>query len=159
MIGAVIAAGAGAAIKAAGTYNASEMKVRAYEQRANVLEWDADAVKKRGEYEASQITLEGRRLRARQLVQYAKSGVLMEGTPNLVRAETKMEVDRDAAFTADTAARQAGTMRVQAAYERWMAASAKIGGIFSVLGGVASSAYNISSSIQNAGSWSNWWHT
>ncbi len=158
MIGAAAQVG-GAILKGFGTWNETQMQVRGYEQRAQILDWDAEAVKKRGDYEASQITLEGRRLRARQLVQYAKSGVLMEGTPNLVRAETKMEVDRDAAFTADTAARQAGTMRVQAAYERWMAASAKIGGIFSVLGGVASSAYNISSSIKNAGSWSNWWHT
>lgn len=129
----------GGILKGIGTWNATKMEVRGFESRADALRLDADSVERAGKYNASQQYLEARRLRARQLVQYAKSGVTMEGTPSVVHAQTKSEADRDIGYALDTTARQAGAMRVEAAYNQWMAASTKIGGIFNVLsGGMAS---------------------
>jgi len=49
--------------------------------------------------------------------------------------------------------RQAQGMRIEAAYNKWMAASAKMGGIFNILSGAASSAGNIYSSGKEANVW------
>lgn len=143
----------GAIMKGLGGWHETKTQVRGFKSRAEATEMDADAVERAGRYDFSQQIIEARRLRARQLVQYAKSGVLTEGTPNLVMAQTKAEAERDAAFALDTTTRRAQGMRIEAAYSRWMAASAKMGGIFGILSGAASSYGSIYSSGKDAGLW------
>jgi len=143
----------GAIMKGLGGWHETKTQVQGYKSWAKTAEQDAEAVERAGRYDFSQSIIEARRLRARQLVQYAKSGVLTEGTPNLVMAQTKAEAERDAAFALDTATRRAQGMRIEAAYSRWMAASAKMGGIFGVLAGAGESAGDIYSGGEKAGLW------
>ena len=143
----------GAVMKGIGSWHETKTQVEGFKTRAESIGRDADSLERATRYQFSQDILEARRLRARQLVQYAKSGVMMEGTPSVVMAETKAEAERDAAFALDTGVRQAQGMRIEAAYNKWMAASAKMGGIFQVLSGAASSAGNIYSSGKEANVW------
>jgi len=101
-----------------------------YRQRSRVLEMEAAAVTRASDYESSQIQAEGRRLHARQIVQYAKSGVLPDGTPKLVMAKSKADVERDAAFAIERGDTEAARLRSQARYERKMAKAANRAGIW-----------------------------
>ena len=149
----IVAQIVGAVMKGTGSWRESRTQIEGFKTRAESIGRDADSLERATRYQFSKDILEARRLRARQLVQYAKSGVMMEGTPSVVMAETKAEAERDAAFALDTGVRQAQGMRIEAAYNKWMAASAKMGGIFQVLSGAASSAGNIYSSGKEANVW------
>lgn len=147
----IVAQIVGAVMKGTGSWHETKTQVEGFKTRAESIGRDADSLERATRYQFSQDILEARRLRARQLVQYAKSGVMMEGTPSVVMAETKAEAERDAAFALDTGVRQAQGMRIEAAYNKWMAASAKMGGIFNILGGGAESAGNIYSGAKQGG--------
>jgi hypothetical protein len=123
-----------------GMYKSAQTQIEGFEDRAQLGDIAAGEAQRAGEYEASQIALEGRRLRARQLVQYAKSGVMPDGTPNLVMAQTKSEVERDAAFAVDQGARQASNLRLEAIGNRRMAAAKKLEAFWNILGDVGNTA-------------------
>ena len=147
----IVAQIVGAVMKGTGSWRESRTQIEGFKTRAESIGRDADSLERATRYQFSQDILEARRLRARQLVQYAKSGVMMEGTPATVMTETKAEAERDAAFALDVGTRHAQGMRIEAAYNKWMAASAKMGGIFNVLGGGASSAGSIYSGAKQGG--------
>jgi hypothetical protein len=74
----------GKAAEQAGKYNA-ELAAR-----------QAENIKEASEYEEREARIEGRKLRARQLVQFAKGGVVPgAGTPLLVQEETAARTERD----------------------------------------------------------------
>jgi hypothetical protein len=134
-----IVSAAGTVFGLIGTYKAAQTQIEGFYNRAELSDIAAGEAQQAGVYAASQIALEGRRLRARQLVQYAKSGVMPDGTPNLVMAETKSEVERDAAFAMDQGARQASNMRLEAISNRRMAAAAKMQAFWQMTGDITES--------------------
>jgi len=145
----------GAAMKILGGWQAGRSQRWGLRQRAKSLEFDAVETERQGEYEASQMDLEARRLRARQLVQFAKSGVMPEGTPKLVMAESKAQASADTGRRRRQTNLEASQLRLQAIYMRRMAASNKIQSIFGMLGGAAQSAQGLYGSAKKAG----WLHT
>ena len=126
---------AGGFLEGIGGWQEKRTQWKGFEQQAKISDMDAVEVQKASEYEASQITLEGRQLRARQLVQQAKSGILTSGpTARLVRHETTSQSQRDAAFALDAGAKTASRLRMQAIYQRQMAAATKMQAIWGALG-------------------------
>lgn len=89
-----------AALAAAGTSAyMSVQQGRAYEKQgefqAELAEREAQTVKEAGEYEERQSRVEGRQLRARQMLQFAKGGVVPgTGTPLLVGGQTAADTAR-----------------------------------------------------------------
>lgn len=90
-----------ATIAAAGTtaYMAVQQGKAAEQQgkyQAELAARDAESIKEASEFEERQGRIEGRQLRARQLLQFAKGGVVPgTGTPLLVQQETAAKTRRD----------------------------------------------------------------
>jgi len=89
------------AIAAAGTsaymsYQQGKTTEQQDKYQAALAEREAETVKEAGEYEERQSRIEGRQLRARQLLQFAKGGVVPStGTPLLVGGKTAADTTRN----------------------------------------------------------------
>ena len=94
MIGAII--GIIAALVSAGSaiYSASQQRKTA-EYRAQLAEEAGEEVKAGTELEVARHRERTKRLQARQRASYAKAGVLMEGSPLEVLADTQAQADLD----------------------------------------------------------------
>lgn len=97
-----------------------------YEYNAKVYEQRAAIERKAATYEAAQKREEGRRLLARQLVLFAKAGVMPQtGTPLITMGETAADVERDARLL-ELAGRQKGMYyESEATLERMKGSAAK----------------------------------
>lgn len=134
----------------------SEMKTQnwAYSQRAKMADFQAVEVERATKMQAADLEIESRRLRARQVVQMAKSGFMPGSqTDKLVMAESKARADRDIGLVLDEGAKQASQLRLQAIGERYMAASNKAQTIL----GIISGGMQTGASVYKTGSSYGWW--
>jgi hypothetical protein len=143
---------AGTVLGAFGSFSQGKAQKEAYEQRAKVAELDAAAALRATEYEASQMNAEARRLRSRQIVQFAKSGMLMDGTPKLAVADSKGRAEEDAALMKEKGRTEARRLTMQAVYERQMGKSAYQQGLWGMASSFAAGGASIFKTIQD----SNW---
>ena len=97
--GAVVAADI--ALVAAGTsaysqYQTGKFQEEMGEYNAALARQEAESIEEAGEFEQRETRAEGRRFRARQLLQFAKGGVVpTTGTPLLVGQETVADIAKD----------------------------------------------------------------
>jgi len=86
----------GAGVSAAGQIQTGKFQERMTEYNAQLAAQEAETIKAASEYEQRAARVEGRKLKARQFVQFAKGGVVpTTGTPLLVREETAGDIERD----------------------------------------------------------------
>lgn len=89
-----------AAVAAAGVTAYSTIQQGKYQQQmaeynAALAEREAETIEEASEFEEREARREGRKLKARQFMQFAKGGVVpTTGTPLLVREETEGEIER-----------------------------------------------------------------
>lgn len=89
---ALISAGMGAY----GQYQTGKFQERMTEYNAQLAAQEAETIKEASEYEQRAARKEGRKLKDRQFVQFAKGGVVpTTGTPLLVRQETAEDIEKD----------------------------------------------------------------
>ncbi len=90
-----------ASIAAAGygaysTYQQGKYQQELYKQQAGLSIQEAEQIQEASRYEEAESRAEGRKLRARQFLQFAKGGVVPgTGTPLLVAEETRTDIERD----------------------------------------------------------------
>ncbi len=66
------------------------------ERNAALLEQEAESIGKASEFEERETRIEGRKIRARQLLQFAKGGVVpTTGTPSVVGQQTMVDIEKD----------------------------------------------------------------
>lgn len=93
---AVVAATATAGVSAYGQYQTGRFQERMTQYNAQLAAQEAETIKAASEYEQRAARVEGRKLKARQFVQFAKGGVVpTTGTPLLVREETTGDIEKD----------------------------------------------------------------
>ena len=93
---AMFVAVAGMALSAYGQYKQGEQMAQASAYNAAVARRQADVLRQSGELEAYRRRKAGERLTSRQTALYAKSGVLLRGSPLEVIEDTMSEIELDA---------------------------------------------------------------
>ena len=85
-----------AAVSATSQYQQGKFQEEMGEYNAALAKQEAESVKEAGEFEERETRVEGRRIRARQLLQFAKGSVVpTTGTPLLVGQETQADIEKD----------------------------------------------------------------
>jgi hypothetical protein len=85
-----------AAVSATSQYQQGKYMEEMGEYKAGLAKQEAESVKEASEFEERETRIEGRRIRARQLLQFAKGGVVpTTGTPLLVGEETTADIEKD----------------------------------------------------------------
>lgn len=93
---ATYAAIAAASYSAYSTYQQGKYQEDLYKQQAGLSIQEAEQIQEASRYEERESRVEGRKLRARQFLQFAKGGVVPgTGTPLLVAEETRTDIERD----------------------------------------------------------------
>ena len=78
------------------TYQQGQYQEDLYEDQAGQSVREAEQIQEASRYEERESRIEGRELRARQYLQFAKGGVVPgTGTPLLVGEETAVDIERD----------------------------------------------------------------
>jgi len=96
---AIIAALAGAGVSAVSAIQQGKVAKQAAEFNAALAGQEAESIGDTQEFEERETRVEGRKLRARQLLQFASGGVVPGvGTPLLVGEETAQDVEKDIGF-------------------------------------------------------------
>ncbi len=87
---------AAAGYTAYSTYQQGQYQEDLYKQQAGLSIQEAEQIQEASRYEEAESRAEGRKLRARQFLQFAKGGVVPgTGTPLLVAEETAADIERD----------------------------------------------------------------
>lgn len=90
------AAAAGAGMGAAGLVGQAQAQRRAAQYNARIAAMEAESIREAAKYEEREARKEGKKLKARQLVQVAKGGTVPGvGTPLLLQTETAAEIEKD----------------------------------------------------------------
>lgn len=85
-----------AAVSATSQIQQGKYQQEMAEYNAALATQEAETVKEAGEYEEREARIEGRRLRAKQLLQFAKGGVVpTTGTPLIVGKKTAVDIEKD----------------------------------------------------------------
>ena len=124
-----IAAAAGTATTAYGTYASGQQQKANMAYNAKIAEQQARREELAAGYEAGLIAEKGRRLKATQRTLYAKAGLTGAGTPLLVLQDTATKIRQDILMTGWVGQQRAGYYRSQAGLSLMQGRSAAKAGL------------------------------
>lgn len=139
-IAAITTSVVGTGVSAYNQYQAGKAQNRIAQQNANNEEIEAAAAERDARIFANNQRAQGEKLLARQRALYAKSGVVMEGTPLLVQADTAAELEKEALEIERQGELTGYRRRAQARLDRMQGASAKRAGRYGAIGTILSGA-------------------